>query len=388
MDSGNATGFFDRLGVERKLVAPGQATTRYFDFKTGEVVDFAPPAPQDMMAAFQSLMVGGEKYESFIQGPGYFDFPQPEDIPEELLKPYGEFISNYGAEAAMPMIFSSTGLGFGNITNQMTLFALQAFGAPMARSLLSGKTFTTASGRSQDLYDAVAEHLGGDVYFSSSVISTERSEDGVLVQVKDHKTGEVTEISAKRLLISIEPTMGNTKPFDLDENERAVLSNFEYSRVYTGIINNANLEKGISYHNLPPSAAPDNYLVYPELSFTGRIAYLGSGQYFSVAILGDESLDAQGAKELFQKDFSKLIEVGVLEGNVDDEVSWVDFNVHGPMHARVTEDVVRDGFFQDLCALQGQRSTWWTGGAWATKFQTFIWDFNDVILPMLLEGLD
>lgn len=388
MDSGNAKDFFDRLGVGYKPLVPTQLTTKYFDFKTGEVVHFVPPAPQDMMAGFQNLVVGGEKYEPFIQGPGYFDFPQPEDIPEELLKPFGEFITNYGAEDAMPTIFAQTGLGFGNITNEMTLFALQAFGAPMARTVLSGSTFTTVSGRSQDLYDAVAEHLGEDVFFSSSVVSTERSENGVRVKVKNHETGDITEISAKRLLISIEPTVDNTKPFDLDKNERDVLSNFEFSRVYTGIINNANLEKGTSYHNLPSSAAPDNYLVFPELSFTGRISYLGSGQYFSVAILGDENLDAQGAKDLFQKDFSKLIEAGVLEGDVDEEVSWVDFNVHGPMHARVAAEVVRGGFFQDLYALQGQRSTWWTGGAWATKFQTYLWDFNDVILPKLLRGLE
>lgn len=388
MDSGNATSFFDRLGIERAPAASAQATVKYFDFATGDVVDFQPPAPQAMMAAFQQIIVGGEKYEPYIQGPGYFDFPQPEDIPEELLKPFGDFITNYGAEAALPMIFSSTGLGFGNITNEMTLFALQAFGAPMARTLLSGATFTTASGRSQDVYDAVAEHLGDSVFYSSSVVSTKRSDSGVEVTVKNHKTGETTDISAKRLVISVEPTQSNTKPFDLDENESSVLSNFEFSRVYTGIINNTNLEKGFSYHNLPPSAAPDNYLVYPELSFTGRIAYLGSGQYFSVAILGDESLDAQGAKELFQKDFSKLIETGVLKGSSDDEVSWVDFNVHGPMHARVTEEIVRSGFFQDLYSLQGQRSTWWTGGAWATKFQTYLWDFNDVILPKVLEGLE
>jgi hypothetical protein len=72
----------------------------------------------------------------------------------------------------------------------------------------------------------------------------------------------------------------------------------------------------------------------------------------------------------------------------DKALSWVDFSVHDSMHARVSRQDVEAGFFQKFNALQGQRSTWWTGGAWAVNFQTHLWEYDDLIIPMMLQGLD
>lgn len=389
IDAGNATGLFDRLGVERGEMPRAEVTTEYFDFNTGAVVNFTEPDFTVQLEGLQKFLEPAEKYEPLIQGPGYFDFPESSEIPEDLLIPFGDFITKYGVEKAMPFIFQSTGLGVTDLTEEMTLFALQAFGASMARSTLGLQgSFSVASGRNQDLYDAIAESLGDDVLYSSTVVDTMRTDEGVFVTVKDNKTGKLGYYLAKRLLIAIEPTAENTKPFQLKPKEREVLSKFSYSRLYTGIIDNENLVKNMSYFNLPPTAEPDNYLALPSGSFTARIDYMGSGHYFRVTIIGEDDLTAEGAKEMVQKDFSTLIDSGVLEGSADDEVSWVQFNVHGPMHARVSEDDLKENFFQKLYSLQGRRSTWWTGGAWAVNFQTHLWQFDDIILPQLLEGLD
>lgn len=77
----------------------------------------------------------------------------------------------------------------------------------------------------------------------------------------------------------------------------------------------------------------------------------------------------------------------MLKGSPNEEVSWVDFNVHGPMHARVPTEELKDGFLQKLYGLQGGRATWWTGGAWAVNFQTHLWEFDDIILPQLVKGM-
>lgn len=50
--------------------------------------------------------------------------------------------------------------------------------------------------------------------------------------------------------------------------------------------------------------------------------------------------------------------------------TWAAFATHGPMHARVTVEQVKVGFFQDLYKLHSARSTWWTGAAFAANFQT------------------
>lgn len=257
-------------------------TTEYFDFTTGKAVNFTPPEFPVQLEVLDKFRIAAEKYEPYIQGPGYFDFPEPGEIPEELLIPFGEFITKYGAENAMPFIYETTGLGVGNITNVLTIWALQAFGASMARATLGLQdSFVPASGRIQDLYDAVSKTLGDDVHYSSTVTETVRTKPGVLVTVKNNLTGEITTISAKRLLLAIEPTLENMKPFDLDEQEADVLSKFEFSRLFTGKIDNSNLEKNMSYFNLPPDAAPDNVMSFPEPSFTARIDYMGSGHYFA-----------------------------------------------------------------------------------------------------------
>jgi hypothetical protein len=389
IDSGNAKAFFNRLGIETGTMQMPTLTTEYIDFKTGKVIAFKYPDFGIIAEALDRFRILAEEYEPLIQGPGYFAFPEPENIPEELLIPFGEFVTKHNLENAMPFVYETTGLGIGNMTNELTLFALQAFGASMARSTLGLQgSFVPATFRNQDVYDAVAKKLGRDVIYSSTVIHTKRSDSGVQLTVKNRVTGKTSFIHARRLLISIEPTPENTGVFDLDRNEANVLGKFTYSRLYSGIIDNENLVPNISYFNLPPNAAPNDYLTFPEASFNARIDYMGSGQYFRVTVIGDNHLDANGAKAIVQKDFSKLIEAGIIEGSRFDRVSWVDFQVHGPMHARVTAKEVKKGFFQKLYALQGLRSTWWTGGAWAVNFQTHLWEFDDIIIPQLLEGLD
>ncbi|KAI6780950.1 uncharacterized protein J7T54_003092 [Emericellopsis cladophorae] len=388
-DIGNAADFFDRLGIERGPTRQQAVATTYYDFKTGEEVDYTPASLASMFAAIEKFLVPVEKYEPLFQDPGFFNFPAPEDIPEDLLLPFGEFLTKYDAEDAMPLIYSNTALGLGNVTNEVTLFALQAFGGANGRGAVGRQPFfSLASGRVQDLYDAVGEVLGDSVLYGSNVASSKHTEKGVEVEVKDLETGEFTKVLAKKLLIAIEPSQNNLAPFGIDETAREVLSKFHFSAVYTGIIDNAGLEDGRSYFNMPSAAAPDHSLILPEAPNTPRIDWLGPGHKFRITLVGEESLSAQDAKDMLQGDFSTLVEAGVIDGEAGEKVSYVDFNTHGPMHARASAEDVGAGFIQDLYALQGRQNTWWTGGAWAPGFQTLLWQFDDVILPKIVEQLE
>ncbi|GFF77504.1 beta-cyclopiazonate dehydrogenase [Aspergillus udagawae] len=369
IDAGNATGFFDQFGITRGNSSNSQVTTEYIDFRTGNVVV--------------------EPWEHLMQ-PGYYDFPQPDAIPEDLLITFGDFITKHGLEDAVPLIYESTGLGLRNMTRETTLFVLQSFGPSMARAMLGKQgMFVPASGRNQDLYDAVADHLGDDVLYSSTVVDSWRTPHGVFLTVRNSKTGQITLITARRLLLAIEPTKGNMAPFDLDDNERTVLSKFTYTSEYTGLVNNSAFATNYSYFNLPAAAAPDHYLTLPDGSFTVRFDYLGGDNMFRVTIVGEETLDSAGAKELVQKDFDTLRQAGrLLDAKEGEQVSWVDFSAHGPMHARVSVADLKDGFYQKLYALQGGRSTWWTGGAFSVNFQTTLWQYDELLFPEILKGLN
>ncbi|KAH7011441.1 hypothetical protein EDB80DRAFT_711844 [Ilyonectria destructans] len=381
----------ERLGVE--TAAPGRTstTTRYLDFTTGEDVVYSAPTSAQLMAALAKYAEICAQYEDKLL-PSFWDFWAPEDIPDDLLLTFSDFVEKYELEALVPTLFKVTGMGLGNVSNVLTIWVMQAFGGPMARSFLGTQsTFVPASGRNQDIYDAFAEKLGEDVMYSATIVSAKRSDEGVLLTVKNNNNQTVT-VKAKRLLLAIEPTESNLAPFNLDDEEHAVFDKFSYSAIGAGIVSNPSLPTGYSLNNLPAAASPNNWLVLPELDFTARFDYMGTEEgegrdYFRVLVIGDGNLDSTGAKELAQTNFNTLIKAGAIDTPDSSELEFVAFAEHGPMHARVSADELKDGFIQDLYALQGLRSTWWTGGAWFAQFQTHLWWYNDILIPKLIENM-
>src|SRR5690606_2387351 len=100
-------------------------------------------------------------------------------------------------------------MGLGDTMDVPALWVIQASGIPMVRALLgAGAAAVPASGRLFDLFEAIAEFLGNDVLYSSTVSSADRHDKGVSLEVRD-AAGQRTCIEAKRLLIAFEPTAEN-----------------------------------------------------------------------------------------------------------------------------------------------------------------------------------
>ncbi|EED13875.1 conserved hypothetical protein [Talaromyces stipitatus ATCC 10500] len=388
LDLGNATGFFERFGIETAPLSQTNVTTEHIDFNTGAVVNLTLPSFPDQVTALQKFLDVVKPWTDYLQ-PGYWNFPQPADIPEDFLIPFGDFITKYGLEDAIPLIYETTGLGLGNMTQATTMFELQAFGTYMAQAMTGQlNSYHPSSGGNQALYNAIQKDLGDDVLYNSTVIRSLRTKWGVLLTVQNHATGHATLITARQLLIAIEPTDQNLAPFDLDDNERTVLSKFTYTKEYSGIVNNSAFAPGMSYTNMAAGAAPDKYLILPNFPFTNEVSYIGGDNLFRVIIAGDDTLDEASAKTLMQKNFETLLKAGRLaEPYNGQQIEWVSFSNHGPMHARVSVEDVQAGLFQDLNALQGQRSTWWTGGAFSCNFQTTLWEFDETLIPKILANL-
>lgn len=391
VDLGNATGFFERLGVPYGPPGPRvPLTTRYVDFTTAETVSFTPPASDTQTAALKRFLAIVEQYEHLFST-GYWEWPAGEDIPADLTLPFAEFALKYNFEDAMHVIYRITGYGIGNMSEAVTLYVLQAYGAFMARNFLGEVgALVAASGRNQDLYDAAAEHLGGDVLYSSTVVSSTRSSEGVVLTVRNRESGEKTVIKAKQLLLAIEPHARNLEPFDASEAETAVFSKFDWVRIVTGIVHNAVLPVNQSLFNIPKAAEPNNYFAYQDLPYQARFDYMGE-DHFRALMIGDAATDVNTAKEIVQANFERLIEGGILPSPTEEDggstLEWIVIANHGHMHARVSSEELRKGFITEQYALQGQQSTWYTGAAFAAQFQTSLWQYNDILLPQLVESL-
>lgn len=104
-------------------------------------------------------------------------------------------------------------------------------------------------------------------------------------------------------------------------------------------------------------------------------------------MVGDEKFGPEDAKSLTEESLTNLVNSGVLpKSNQANVTTWLGFSDHGPMHDRVSGEDLKAGFYQDLYALMGRRATWYTGGAWASNYQTVLWEFNESLLPLMLAA--
>ncbi|KAF2729842.1 FAD/NAD(P)-binding domain-containing protein [Polyplosphaeria fusca] len=385
IDTGNATGFFERIGVP--LGPPGPRvplTTRYVDFAKAVELNFIPPQADAQTAAFKRFLEIAEKYEPYY-GTGYWEFP--ENVPEDLAMPFGDFAKKYQFEDAVHLIYRVTAYGTGDISKRVTLYVLQAFGASMARNFLGLQAaLVPASHRNQDVYDVIANILGSDVMLSTTVVESIRTAQGITLVTKNSKSDVTTTIKAKKLLIAIEPHAANFELFHPTPAEQAIFGAFNWTRIVAGIVTNEALPANTSLFNLPSAAAPSNYLTYNDLPFQNRFDYMGQ-KYTRVLMIGDASTDLRSAQQTVQANFNRLIDGGILPAVEDRELQWVAVADHSFMHARVSGEELRNGFLKRQYALQGQQSTWFTGAAFVAQFQTTLWEYNDILLPKLMASL-
>ena len=389
IDYGDAAALFKRLNISTTPPVRARAPTRYADFTTGAPVpDYVDPESGAARAALEKYLGICEKYEHMLV-PGLWDFPAGDAIPEDLLLPFGEFATRHGIEAALPRIYTVTGMGVGRQADELTMTVMQSFGAQMARSILGRQGgWITASHRNQDVYDAIGRELDGDVLYASTAVSSTRTADGVTVKVRSLDNGAETTIRARQLLMAIRPIGEAMEAFDLDDTERALFAQYHYVREWATLVRHPSLIAGnTSVANLPVAVQPDNYLETPQVPFIDQFELQnGPEGLFRVLLMAGPDFDDAAARALIQANFDALIRQEVLPPPADGDAAleFVTFSEHGPMHLAVPAEAYRAGFVEDLYALQGRRSTWWTGAAFASHFQTIIWEYNEVLLPKML----
>lgn len=361
---------------------------QFIDMKTGQpVADYVMPNATSLGAALQTLLDIQEKYSSMLL-PGYENFPAPHSIPEDLLLPFVDFVEKYGIEAAVPQTWDATTQGLGDTLNEPTIWVMQASTTPMTKALLGqAAAAVPASGRLYDLYEAVANFLGEDVLYSSTVSSATRQDGGnIQLTVKD-ATGKTSCIKAKRLLLACQPTPENLAPFNVDATEKAVFDKMTFTTVYAAIIRHPSLQILNDYLDRSPAPGTLNYTVFPYESQVGSIGYIGGTEdLFQLTAVGTDKDTTESMQALIAKTINTMIKTGVLPPS-NGTLEFVKFDNHGKMHTRFSADTLRTGIVQKQVALQGHRSTFYTGAAFSAPFSTVLWEYNKVLLPRVIKGL-
>lgn len=345
-----------------------------------------------MTTALKKYLEICEKYEDLI-APSFADFPE-KDVPEDLLMKFSDFVVKYGLEAMVPRLFQVTGMGLGSVADELTLYVMQVFGAPITRTFLGlAGSFVPTSRRNQDLYDNIAKALDRDVLYSSTVVRSHRDDNGVQLLVRGQDS-KLTLVTAKKLLISFSPTMENIAPFGPDSTELDVFTTWGVNHVYAGVATHPALSDNYSFINYPSSVVPDNWLVLPETPFVVRYEYLGD-RNFRVLVTGDQGTDSIQAQSIAKETFKTLLHNVISSVNPegflahqDEDLEILEWADHTGIHPHVPVDKLQNGFYKKLYALQGRRSTFFTGGAFAHDFTTLLWEYNDqYLLPKILTSL-
>lgn len=387
--------FIDRfnLTVSPGLAPAGETVTKYVDFKTGkELVNFTVPdvgIEIDAITAMYNVLTS-KGYDKMVE-PGFWNLPAGPDIPDDLLLPIGEFAKKYNVTLALPRMYESTGGGpaaqQNNFLDILTLTFLQSFSPGWMKVFIGTTGMYHIDGGNQLLYNKIADLLGDDVFTSTAVLESERTDTGVNLVVSGPKGTKI--IKAKKLLLAIPPTRENLVPFDLNAEETALFAKPTYGRYGTAIVTHPSLPRGIELRNMPASAVNDSYAPYLDdphiLSFS---SYGNDSDLFSIGTTGNPYLlyTPAAAETVAQQSLENLARAGTIPPLDGEPLTVVEWSDHGPGGFGVTAADMRAGWMSQMYGLQGKRSTWFTGNAIAIDFSTQLWKMNDEVLKRMIAS--
>ncbi|KAH8909383.1 FAD dependent oxidoreductase family protein [Coniochaeta sp. PMI_546] len=349
----------------------GFGVTRYFDFRNAtEVAGFT--FDRDL-----------SKYSALVSQYPYLEYETatPRPIPRDFLLPFGDFVKKYSLQSSVFNIFYNAE-GLGDLLSQPTFYVLRELGPGYLRSLSpdSNGSIITADHFNQEPYLRAEAQFGNDSLVSSTVVAADRGLDGVCLRVQT-PTGSIA-IKAKKLLVTMPPTLRNMEPLDLSGHERQLFAQFKPNGWYAGLINVTGLPANNSFqnvgigikYNLP--VLPAMYQLSPLFVPNVYLFRYGSQGYKPEAdIQSDIIATVQRIRKAVVPNADALSPPRILA-----------FANHFPFNLHVPASDLSAGFYDDLDALQGVRSTWYSGAAFFGHSATKIWNVTEVLVKKMVAA--
>jgi hypothetical protein len=338
--------------------------TDYIDFRTGKIVTgYSPiePSAADFVAYAEQLA----KYPYLDNG---FDLPDP--IPSDLLLPFGDFVKKYSLQKMVGVIFGY-GQGIGDLLSQPTLYVLKLVGLSILEALSTG-FLTTALHDNSLIYEHATAILGKNVFLNSTILAVDReSPEGVKVLIKE-PTG-LTLIRSQKLVSAIPPKLNNLRGWDLSEREKGLFGQFSNAAYFTGLLRETGIPANVSITN----TRNDTLYNLPVLPAIYTMGQTGVPGLVSVFYGSPSPLPIAEVKEAILSGVKKLQIPGKGPSNPELAV----FSAHVPFECTVPASAIKAGFYKNLTGLQGQRHTYYTGGAFQTQDSSLLWQFTEALLP-------
>ena len=387
---GNSVAFFERFDIPIAPYAQGPQNSIYVSTSNASKLNsYVPPSFPAQIAAFATWQKFTAKYADILSS-GLWNFPKGNNIPSELLLPFGEFARKNGMEAVAPLFGVISNVGVGGLENVLTLYVMFAMGQPVTSEFLNSSLFVPANLSNSVLYDRAYNLLRDDVLLKSKVTASQRSNNGVELIVR-RSNGSKMLVKAKRLLFTPPPSIANLAPFGLSSNERATLSTFTGTWSFTSVARIPCIPANTSVYYYAPAADSTNYLGIRNWPWTLSLVPspdIPAGEHlFEVEFAQNSSISEKDARKTIKEAVQNLTASGTSELGKNCGVEFVAFSNHNSILWRQSVSELRSGIVQDVYALQGRHSTWYTGGLWSEDYTGNVWAFTDTVLPRLLASL-
>lgn len=361
------TTYFNRLEISTKGLSSG--TTAYADF-----------AESVLLANF-TYTYGSDYKDELAKYPyleeGYY---LPEEIPEDLLLPWGDYVEKHNITTSAVGTFRQPNPA-GHPLKRLALFEFNGLNSVMLEEL-SGDTVHDSNGDNSAVYVKAASVIGADnLIFNATVVSGNRTSTGVQLLVSNAK-GE-TLIRAKQLIVAAPPDASNLAPIGLDSREESTLGQIAGYPFYIGVVTNTGLPNNFTLNNI---GANTEYNV-PNLPYV--VSLTGSpnipGVFAYAYSTSTESTQAEVETEVTTaiKNLQPLL---TAEGSdTSAEPSYLEFQSVGPFHPEQSADAVRSGFWTDMYNLQGYRNTWYISALFVLNAAQ-IWNNTQTLLPEIIAA--
>ncbi|CAG8984242.1 hypothetical protein HYALB_00004225 [Hymenoscyphus albidus] len=246
----------------------------------------------------------------------------PYPVPVELLLPFGNFAEKYNIQSFIPLVGILLRVWVINSCSRLRMFA--RISAPILLDIQIG--FLTSEQRDNSLlYEHAAAELEGSLQLNSEILAVDRD-------------------SSEEAKVLVQMPSGNTMI-----KTSKLFSNSGY---YTAITRNSGLPENVSV-----------VIVSPESEYQ-----LGS-------LPGIYKVPAASIPGSYN------VKYGSIEGKQYTKVEIAVYSSHTPFELTVPPYAIANGFHKELCGLQGQRHTYYTGAAFHIHDSSFLWQFSEKLLP-------
>lgn len=359
--------YFARLGVP--LVAaspPPPGNLIYVDFHEGKVdSNFTMPSPTTLRSIFQRYGALLQSNYSYLAN-GY-SLPYP--VPNNLLVSFEAFALKNALEDALFLLNLQTQPN--QILRETAIYTLKTFDLLVLAAVANPKLIVSAADNGQ-LYSNAAQILGKDILLGTTVEALSRSPCGVQLSVRGPDNSRKT-IKAKKLLMAVPPTLENMRGWDITRQEHALFSKWQANRYMVGVFSNKGIPAGTKAYGV----GLDSPYKIPKLPGISILSPTRVNGTFVAYFVSESPLSVELSQAIFLKQLRRL---AVAEGWQQAETiihAWYD---HSPIKLHVGPEEINGGFYNDINALQGQKSTWWTGAAWQSQASVPIWTFTQEII--------